>query len=207
MMRRLRTVAIVISAMTLAVVGGVAGASALLPTPPSLVGQEASEPAGTSFTLGPAVADPSGGRDWTVRTYPSKTDWTCAEVGRTDGKAFGRMGPDDDIVALELPELGSCADLAKEKFALWVNSSPASGAEHESRVAIFGAVSSDVVGVALTLDGSRKELPVTRGAFLDVLSDPSLAGAVVTVSFTDGSTDDTTLRAIPQRNLTPSTTG
>jgi hypothetical protein len=206
MMRRLRTVAIVISAMTLAVVGGVAGASALLPTPPSLVGQEASEPAGTSFTLGPAVADPDGSRDWTVRTYPSKTDWTCAEVGRTDGKAFGRLGPDDEIVALELPELGSCADLAKEQFALWVNYSPASGAEHGSRVAIFGAVSSDVVGVALTLDGSRTELPVTRGAFLDVLSDPSLAGAVVTVTFADGSTDDTTLRAIPQ-HPTPPTTG
>ncbi|MET0602228.1 MAG: hypothetical protein ABW167_09590 [Baekduia sp.] len=194
--------------MTLAVVGGVAGASALLPTPPSLVGQEASEPAGTSFTLGPVVADPSSGsQDWTVRTYPSKTDWTCAEVGRTDGKAFGRLGSDDEIVVLELPELGSCADLAKEKFALWVNYSPASNAAHEPRVAIFGAVSSDVVGVALTLDGSRKELPVTRGAFLDVLSDPSLAGAVVTVSFADGSTDDTTLRAIPQHNPTPPTTG
>jgi hypothetical protein len=206
MMRKLRTVVLVITAMAFAVVGGVAVASALLPTPPSLVGQEASEPAGTSFTLGPAVADPSGGRDWTVRTYPSKTDWTCAEVGRTDGKAFGRLGPDDEIVPLELPELGSCADLSKEKFALWVNYSPASGAEHGSRVAIFGAVSPDVVGVALTLDGSRKELPVTRGAFLDVLSDPSLAGAVVTVSFADGSTDDTTLRAIPQ-HLTPPTTG
>ena len=205
MMRRLKTVAIVISAMTLAVIGGVAGASALLPTPPSLVGQEASEPAGTTFTLGPAVADPSSGRDWTVRTYPSKTDWTCAEVGHTDGKAFGRLGPDDEIVALELPELGSCADLAKEKFALWVNYSPASGAEHGSRVAIFGAVSTDVVGVALTLDGSRKELPVTRGAFLDVLSDPSLAGAVVTVTFADGSTDDTTLRAIPQHLTHPIT--
>ena len=65
-------------------------------------------------------------------------------------------------------------------------------------MAIFGAVSTDVVGVALTLDGSRKELPVTRGAFLDVLSEPSLAGAVVTVTFADGSTHDTTLRPIPQ---------
>src|ERR1700754_2078108 len=121
MMRRLRTIVLVISAMAFAIVGGVAVASALLPTPPSLVGQEASEPAGTSFVLGPVVTDPDGGPDWTVRTYPSKTDWTCVETGRIDATTFGRLGPDDEIVPLEVPELGSCADVEEDKFALWVN--------------------------------------------------------------------------------------
>jgi hypothetical protein len=194
MMRKLRTVVLVISAMTFAVVGGVAVASALLPTPPSLVGQEASEPAGTSFVLGPAVADPDGGRAWTVRTYASKKDWTCADVGQTDGKAFGRVGPDDEILQLELPELGSCADVKENNSAIWVNHYPAKG-DREARAVIFGAASPQVARVALTLGGSPKELPVTRGAFIDVLAESSLAdGGVVTVTLADGSTHDTKLR-------------
>jgi hypothetical protein len=196
MMRRLRTVLLVISAMTFAVVGGVAVASALLPTPPSLVGQEASEPAGTSFTLGGAVADPAGGPQWTVRTYPSKTNWTCADVGQTDGTTFGRVDAGDEIRPLELPELGSCADVTKDKFALWVNNYPAN-TDHAARAVIFGAVAPEVNGVALTIDGARKELPVTRGAFIDALPASSLAGAVVTVTLADGTTHDTKLRPAP----------
>jgi hypothetical protein len=195
-MRRLRTILLVISAMTFAVVGGVAVASALLPTPPSLVGQEASEPAGTSFTLGNPVADPDGGPQWTVRTYPSKTDWTCAEAGRTDGKAFGRVDPGDTFRPLELPELGSCADVEKDKFALWVNHYPAN-ADREARSVIFGAVAPEAAGVVLTIDRTRKELPVTRGAFIDVLPESSLTGAVVTVTLTDGTTHETKLRPAP----------
>lgn len=197
MMRRLRTIVLVISAMVFAVVGGVAVASALLPTPPSLVGQEASEPAGTTFVLGPVVTDPDGGHDWTVRTYPSKTDWTCAETGRIDGDGFGRVGPDDEIVPLDLPELGSCADVEEDKFALWVNHYPADG-DHEARAVVFGAVAAEVTGVALTTDGKRTELPVTRGAFIHVLSESSLAGAVVTVTFADGTTQETNLRPAPR---------
>lgn len=198
MMRRLRTVVLVISAMTFAVIGGVAVASTLLPTPPSLVGQEASEPAGTTFVLGPVVADPDGGQDWTVRTYPSKTNWTCAEAGRTDGKVFGQVDPNAQFRPLgELPELGSCADIKKDKFALWVNHYPAN-ASHEARAVIFGAVTTDVAGVALTLDGTHKELPVTRGAFLDVLSEPSLPGTAVTVTLADGTTQETNLRPSPR---------
>ena len=119
----------------------------------------------------------SGGPDWTVRTYPSKTDWTCAEAGRTDGKSL-RPGSDRTTRSspLELPELGSCADVEKDKFALWVNHYPAD-ADHEARAVIFGAVSTEVARVALTLDGSTKELPVTRGAFIDVLPESSLATA------------------------------
>ena len=198
MMRRLRTIVVVISAMAIAIVGGVAVASALLPTPPSLVGQEASEPAGTSFIQGPVVADPDGGLDWTVRTYPSQTGWTCAEAGRTDGKAFGRVGTDDEIVPLELPELGSCAAVEEDKFALWINHYPASGGR-QARAVIFGAIATaEVTGVAVTADGTREELPVTRGAFLDVLPESSLAGTVVTVTFADGKTQETTLRAAPR---------
>jgi hypothetical protein len=198
MMRRLRTVVLIVSAMAFAVVGGVAIASALLPTPPSLIGQEASEPAGTSFVLGPVVADPDGGQDRTVRTYPSKTNWTCAEAGRTDGKVFGQVGPDERFRPLvDLPELGSCADVEEDKFALWVNHYPANGG-HEARAVLFGAVATEVTGVALTTDGTRKELPVTRGAFIDVLSESSLAGAVVTVTFADGTTQETNVRAAPR---------
>jgi hypothetical protein len=196
MMRRLRTVVLVIGAMTFAVVVGVAAASALLPTPPSLVGQEASEPAGTSFVLGGTVADPEGGPPWTVRTYPSKTGWTCADVGRTDGTTFGRVDSGDEIHPLELPELGSCADITKDKFALWVNNYPAN-ADRAARAVIFGAVAPEADRVALTIDGTRKELPVTRGAFIDALPAPSLAGAVVTVTLADGTTRDTKLRPAP----------
>jgi hypothetical protein len=207
MMRRLRTIVLIISAIAFAVVGGVAVASVLLPTPPSLVGQEASEPAGTSFNLGPVVADPEGGPDWTVRTYPSKTNWTCAEAGRTDGKSFGRAGLDDQIHALALPELGSCADVKKDKFALWVNHYPAIG-DDEARAVVFGAVAPEAVGVALTLDGSKKELPVTRGAFVDALPESSVTGgAAVTVTFADGSTHDTTLRPSSQPNTAAPATG
>jgi hypothetical protein len=206
MMRRLRTIVLIISAMAFAVVGGVAVASVLLPTPPSLVGQEASEPAGTTSVLGPVVADPDGGRDWTVRTYASKTNWTCAEAGRTDGKSFGQVGPDDTFRPLELPELGSCADVEKDDFALWVNHYPAAG-DNEAHAVIFGAVSTEVGSVALTLDGSTKELPVTRGAFIDALPESSIAGAVLTVTFADGSTHDTKLRPSSQPNTAPPATG
>jgi hypothetical protein len=196
MMRRLRTVVLIISAMAFAVVGGVAVASALLPTPPSLVGQEASEPAGTGFVLGSTVADPDGGLDWTVRAYPSKTNWTCAEAGRTDGATFGRADTADQLHPLELPELGSCADLGKDKLGLWVNHYPAT-TDHAARAVIFGAVATDVSGVVLTTDGTRKQLPVTRGAFIDAVSESALAGAVVTVTLADGTTDETTLRSVP----------
>lgn len=196
MMRRLRTLVLIISAMAFAVVGGVAVASVLLPTPPSLVGQEASEPAGTDFVLGGTVADPDGGRDWTVRTYASKTNWTCAEAGRTDGTTFGRVDTDDILRPLELPELGSCADLEKDTLGLWVNHHPATTG-HEARAVIFGAVATDVTGVALTIDGTRKQLPVTRGAFIDAISESALAGAAVTVTLADGTTDETKLRSVP----------
>jgi hypothetical protein len=195
-MRRFRTILLVISAMAFAVVGGVAVASALLPTPPSLVGQEASEPAGTNFTLGSPVADPDGGPQWTVRTYPSKTSWICAEAGRTDGKAFGRVDAGDTFRPLELPELGSCADVEKDKFAFWVNHYPAN-ADRDARSVIFGAVAPEADGVVLTIDGTRKELPVTRGAFIDVLPESSLAGAAVTVTLADGTTHETKLRPAP----------
>jgi hypothetical protein len=194
MMRRLRTLVLIISAMAFAVVGGVAVASALLPTPPSLVGQEASEPAGTDFALGGTVADPDGGQDWTVRTYPSKTNWTCAEAGRTDGTTFGRVDTDNKLRPLELPELGSCADLGKDKLGLWVNHYPATTG-HAARAVIFGAVATDVQGVVLTTDGTREQLPVTRGAFIDAISESALAGAVVTVTLADGTTDETKLRS------------
>jgi hypothetical protein len=199
MMRRLRTIVFVISAVAFAVVGGVAVASALLPTPPSFVGQEASEPAGTSFALGPVVADPDEGRDWTVRTYASKKNWTCAEAGRIDGKVFGQVDSDEQFRPLvELPELGSCADVKKDDLAVWVNHYPAAVGRHEARAVIFGAVSNDAAGIALTIDGTPKQLPVTRGAFIDVLSEPSLAGAVVTVTLADGTTQETNLRPAPR---------
>jgi hypothetical protein len=152
------------------------------------------------------VADPDGGPDWTVRTYPSKTGWTCAEAGRTDGKAFGRVQPDDEILPLQLPELGSCADVKKSNSALWVNHYPVDG-DHQARAVIFGAVSAEVVSVALMLDGSSKELPVMHGAFVYPLDEPSLAGTVVTVALANGSTHDTKLGPIPQRTLTPPPTG
>jgi hypothetical protein len=194
MMRRLRTVVLIIAAMAFAVVGGVAVASALLPTPPSLVGQEASEPAGTEPTLGGTVADPDGGLDWTVRTYASKTNWTCAEAGRTDGTTFGRVGTDNQLHPLELPELGSCADLEKDKLGLWVNHYPVTTG-HEARAVIFGAVATEVSGVVLTVDGTRRQLPVTRRAFIDAIPESLLAGAVVTVTLTDGTADETALRS------------
>jgi hypothetical protein len=198
MMRRLRTLVLVVTAMAFAVVGGVAVASALLPTPPSLVGQEASEPAGTTFTLGGAVADPDGVPRWTVRTYASKTGWACAEAGRTDGTSFGQPGPDGEIRPLALPDLGSCADLTKDEIAFWVNHHPAS-AGRQARTVIFGAVAPEVDGVSLTLEGTRKELPVTRGAFIDVLpGSSSLTGAVVTATLVDGTTRETELRPAPK---------
>ena len=196
MMRRLRTLVLIISAMAFAVVGGVAVASALLPTPPTLVGQEASEPAGADFTLGGTVADPDGGRDWTVRTYASKTNWTCAQAGRTDGTTFGQVGPDNTVRPLDLPELGSCADVEKDNLGLWVNHYPAT-ADRAARAVVFGAVTANVTGVALTVDGMRKQLPVTRGAFIGVLPESSLAGTVVTVTLADGTAHETKLRAVP----------
>jgi hypothetical protein len=193
MMRRLRTLVLIISVLAFAVVGGVAVASALLPTSSEPVGQDASRPAGTSFSLGAAVDDPAGGPQWAVRIYPSKTGWTCAEAGRTAGKRFGRLGSDGEVVPVGVPELGSCADVDNDNYALWVNHYPADG-DDAARAVVFGAASAAVHGVTLTVDGSRQQLPVTGGAFLDVLPEPSLAGAVVTVTLTDGSTHDTRLR-------------
>ena len=109
-----------------------------------------------------------------MRTYPSKTGWTCADVGQTDGTTFGRVDSGDEIHPLELPELGSCADVTKDKFALWVNNYPAN-AGRQARAVVFGAVAPEVDRVSVTTDGTRKELPVTRGAFIDALPASSLA--------------------------------
>lgn len=51
--------------------------------------------------------------------------------------------------------------------------------------------------VVLTIDGTRRQLPVTRGAFIDAISESALAGAVVTVTLADGTTDETRLRSAP----------
>jgi hypothetical protein len=201
MMRRLRTLVLIVTALAFAVIGGVAVASALLPTPSEPIGQEASRPAGTDFALGGTVADPDGGRPWTVRTYTSKTSWTCAQAGRTDGQAFGQLGSDGKVRPLDLPDLGSCADIDKDDFAIWVNHYPA-GAGSDARAVIFGAVSADVTAVALTLDGASKELALTHGAFLDVVPEPSLAGAVLRVTLADGTTHDTRLRPVPTHPAT-----
>ena len=208
MMRRLRTIVLVISAMAFAVVGGVAVASALLPTPPSLVGQEASEPAGTTFVLGPRVADPDDGPDWTVRTYPSKTDWTCADVGRTDGKAFGRVEADDEIVPLELPELGSCADVKEDNFAIWVNHYPANDDRERTRGDLRRRLGR---GRQRRADGRRRREGAARDArrvHRRAARVGPCDGAGVTVTLADGTTHDTKLRPPPPpRSLTPSPAG
>ena len=117
-------------------------------------------------------------------------------MGQTDGTTFGRVDSGDEIHPLELPELGSCADLTEDKFALWVNNYPAT-ADHQARAVIFGAVAPEVDRVSVTIDGTRKELPVTRGAFIDAVPASSLTGAVVTVTLDDGTAHETKLRPAP----------
>jgi hypothetical protein len=191
-------------AAPLCVAGGVAASSALVPTAPGPVGPENSQPAdAAASTPGPRSSDPASGRPWTVRTYRSKTGWTCAQAGQTDGNNFGRGSvASDRIDPLPVPEAGSCADLSEHPFAWWVDHHPA-GERGGPRAVIFGAVDKTIAGVSLILKTGLRAVPVTNGAFITSVEETDMDGAVLRFVPTAGEITDEPLHPAPVRIQRP----
>jgi hypothetical protein len=175
-------------ATALAVVAGVASASALTATSGSDTpqGPAAVQPDGSGASLPTTVADPDGRAAFAVRVYRSKTGLTCPEAGRTKDGNFGQVDSDGDFRSLDIQAAGSCADLGDAPMSLAVNHYPAEG-RIPARAVIFGVVNGQVTSLSLRLATGSRPVRMDRNAFIAVTREAVLAGATLEATLQDGS--------------------
>ena len=176
-------------ATALAVVAGVASASALTDTSGDDIanGPELVQPDGRGASVPVAVADPDGRAPWAVRVYRSQAGLTCPEAGRTKDGNFGQVDSDGDFRSLDISAAGSCADLSKAPMSLAVNHYPATG-KLPARAVIFGVATAKVTGITLKLATSSRAVAIRSNAFIAVTRDDALQGASLDATLADGST-------------------
>jgi hypothetical protein len=183
-------------ALVLAVIAGVASASALTGGQGSdtLQGPDAVQPDGSGASLPATVADPDGRATYAVRVYRSKTGLTCPEAGRTKDGNFGQVDGDGDFHTLDIQAAGSCADLGDAPMSLAVNHYPAQG-RFPARAVLFGVTTAKVTGLRLTLPaGLSRAVRIERNAFIAVVREQALEGASLDATLADGSTKSYALR-------------
>lgn len=165
---------------TLAVVAGVASASALVPGsgPDVAEAPQGLQPDGGAATLGSTASDPVGGLDWAVRVYTSTTGETCPELGRVFEGRFGHVDGPAGFTELPVDSAGSCADLERAIAAFAVNRYPKT-ADQGARVALFGVASSTVRTVAFQTASGVESLSLDHQSFLVVRPGLALDGTLV----------------------------
>lgn len=150
------------------------------------------QPAGTTV-IGATAPDPDGGPDFAVRVYPSQTGQTCPEAGRVKDGVFGQQY-EEGWQPLELSSAGACSDLDTQPVGFAISNHPAAG-DMPSYVLVYGAVSADVVSVAITIDGKSRDLSLSSGTFLAPTRLEALAlGVTLTLTLRDGTTE---VRPVP----------
>jgi len=188
------------ASLILAVLAGVAGASALVPTPDPPAGPERVEPDGSPPVIRNGVEDPSGQQRWVLRRYRSKDGSVCTEVGRVQDGVFGRVDPDKTFHPLELDPsgTGNCGPVDEEHpFTFSVGHYAARG-DREATATVFGVATTAVKDVVVKLADRVERATFDRGSFLLVLPDADLAGATTTIAFTDGSTQVKELHSLDE---------
>lgn len=165
MMRRLIAVLL---AGVLAVVAGVAAASAVSPTPEPAEPHERVAQAKLGSARSEArSADPAGGPLWAVRTYEGLTGQSCLTLSRTDGKAFGPI-VDGRIRDLPVDGSGSCGDLDGDRVQLLLATFAPTP---KPRSVIFGRVQDAASAVEVVVAGRATDVDVAAdGSFLLVVA-------------------------------------
>jgi hypothetical protein len=190
--------ALLLAALVLAVVAGVAVASALVPTSDPPVGPERVEPDSSAPVLRAATDDPGDLQRWAVRRYQSKDGAACAEVGRIQDGAFGRVDSDRTFHRLDLDAdgTGSCGPVDDDHpYTFAVSHYPATG-KREALAAIFGVASAEVQTIALKLSDRTEQATIDHGSFLLVLPDEDLVNASAVFQLTDGTTETKPLHSM-----------
>jgi hypothetical protein len=194
-------------ALIVAVLAGVAGASAVVGTTgqDTAGGDAAVQPDGSGAAIAATTADPAGGgRRWAVRVYRSEAGLTCSEPGRTVDGDFGRVDGDGTFHPNSLQAAGSCADLGQEPYSLLVAHFPADR-DRGARDIVYGAVTAAVKSVTVaTPDGAKHAVPLTNGSYVLALAAADGAGADVAVTLSDGTTAHRTLEHRPPPTATAS---
>lgn len=183
-------------AFLLAIAAGVAGASAFVNTTgqDTADGPDAVQPDGNGSALVVSAADPAGRQPWAIRVYRSKAGLTCPEAGRTQDGTFGQVDEQGEFRASSLQAAGSCIDLTKAPLSVTTNDYPAND-NRGARSVVFGAVSADVRSVTITVADQVRDLDISGGAYLAVLTAGQVEGAVVNATTDDGSEKSYTLHA------------
>ncbi|WCB92523.1 hypothetical protein DSM104299_01219 [Baekduia alba] len=190
-------------ALVLAIVVGIAGASAVIgsPGPTSEMGPEAVQPDGTGAAIAATAADPAAAHarsaavapSWAVRVYRSQAGYTCPDAGRSLDGDFGRVDGDGSFHPLALGASGNCIDLTEDQYSIDVSHYPANE-ERGARAVVFGVVTPAVRSVAVTVDGTRTDLEIADGAFVTALDDADAGSTQVDVTLADGTTKTQALR-------------
>ena len=182
-------------ATVLAVVAGVASASALTATSGSDTpgGAEAVQPDGRGAVVPVTVTDPDGRAGWAVRVYRSQAGLTCPEAGRTKDGNFGQVDDSGEFRSLDIEAAGSCADLSKAPMSLAVNHYPAGG-KRPARAVIFGVATPKITALKLNLADASRAVTITGNAFLAVTREDALTGASLVATLADGTTTSYALR-------------
>lgn len=185
-MRRL----MVVLGVVLAAVAGVASASVMTSADPTtpVDGGPSPEQYAVSDARGEAVADPRGGPPWAVRILADGGHRRCITVGRTDGKAFGRLDESGRVV--DVPPLlsGDCGDPAAQPLQLAISNYAATPGQ-EARSVLFGVVAPDVAQVSVVAPDGPRAVTVDRARTFAVVYEgiSPITGWSVTVTSRDGS--------------------
>lgn len=137
-------------------VAGVATASVLTDhaSPPSAPPADLTATPGTDGT-GARTRDPVGGPDWAVRTYTSLGGQSCIEVGRTDGRNFGRANERGEVQHQPAQQQGTCAAKSAAPVQIAVNRYA-----DPQRTVVFGQASDDVVRISVGRPDGERDVPV-----------------------------------------------
>jgi hypothetical protein len=190
-------------ALAIAVIAGVAGASAVIGSPSTDPGDTAAafRPDGSGAAIAATAADPAAGQSrggaatpaWAVRVYRSETGLTCPEPGRTEDGDFGRIDGDGSFHPLALAGGGECTDLTAAPYGL-ATAHFAADDQRGARAIVFGVVGPDVTGVTVTVGDDARALDIANGAFIAGLTEDDAADGRVTFTLSGGRTEVHALR-------------
>lgn len=178
-MRRL----LIVLALALATIGGVAAASIIVPQPgdETTGGPDAVQPDGTPATIDALAADPSGGPRWGVRVYRSRAGLTCPEPGRVQEGAFGPVDAEGKVRARPVQASGACVDLSAADPIGFAIATFRARAGQGARAVLFGVAPGVQDLRYVTPSGDRRLPRAPDGAFMVVEAGFGLAGTALVV--------------------------
>jgi hypothetical protein len=180
---------IVLLALVVAAVAGVASASAITAqlSADTAASPTDVQPDGSGAVVPVTTADPDGRPAYAVRVYRSRSGLVCPEVGRTDGGRFGQLNASGEVESEDVDATGACTDLAKGPVGIVVNHYPARG-KLPARAVVFGVTTDAIASVRLTTGGVERPARFAGNTYLAVVREDALDNASLDVTLADGST-------------------